>query len=587
MAISKHSMPDELINEINNALYSDEIINAVNSLNANELVLKEAIKRTKDFSSNGGNQILSEVVGSDKVTSSVLVDVINVQNDSMSTIIKAVKSSKANELVLKEAIKMSKYFYTNDANQILSEVVDSDKVTSSVLVDVINAQNATSSIIIKAVDSLKADASVLDAASRRANVFFSNDLQAILMAIEARKITLAKQVNKVPPPPPKKSNDMDDLYSIDRMFSTNGQSFNNSTNDQIIVANDFTVEEEENATERLRRNVEDGMSTMLWGLSGIGKTARVRQIDPTFTMIKLKNGMLPEEVTGGKEPNGEPGQIYPPTWYVKLCEKCNNEPDRMHVLFIDELTNVRDNVKTLVWDIIGDRRVDGNEDWELPENCSIVAAGNRPEESTAVVTDYNGGVLPEPLHDRFDFHIEIPLDMKEWRLWALETNPKTGNLNIHPTVLSFCIARPNEVMFGTMDPNDVTKPRISPRRWEKLSKAIYMAEKRGGKKCHVSNQRITECIGSDLAPAFIAHYEKPPLDIKMVEAGRYTSNDFRNIDDKLFALSSLVTEYTLDEMIVEDFIINCLGDEYWVIYREMRKQRDVVLSENKGKEIKR
>ena len=110
------------------------------------------------------------------------------------------------------------------------------------------------------------------------------------------------------------------------------------------------------------------------------------------------------------------------------------------------------------------------------------------------------------------------------------------------------------------------------------AEAIYMAEKRGGKKCHVSNQRITECIGSDLAPAFIAHYEKPPLDIKMVENGRYTSNYFKNIDDKLFALSSLVSEDSLDEMIVEDFIVNCLGDEYWVIYSEMRKQRDTVLS---------
>lgn len=249
----------------------------------------------------------------------------------------------------------------------------------------------------------------------------------------------------------------------------------------------------------------------------------------------------------------------------------------MHILFIDEITNVKNNVKSLVWDIIEDRRVNGNEDWELPENCAIVAAGNRPEESTAVITDYNGGVLPEPLHDRFDFHIEIPLDMMEWQQWALETNPKTGNLNIHPRVLSFCMAQGSKIMFSSLNPDDVTKPRLSPRRWEKLSKVLYAAEKRGGKNCHASNQRIIECIGSDIAPAFIAHYEKTLLNMKKVEEGMYTPDEFKNIDDKLFALGSLIAEYKGSELALEDFISNCLGDDYIVVYKTMKKQRDDIL----------
>ena len=575
MAIDKNSLPGELIYEIETATNAYSIINAVRHTSANTLVLKAAINRSAGFYEKPANEILREVVASDKVTPSELVSVINASYLEKTTVIKAINSPMADASVLKAAINRSARFYKKPANEILREVVASDKVTPSELVSVINASYLEKATVIKAINSPMADASVLDAASRSAKRFYTNVASEILNEIDARRITLAMQENKTQPIYPA------DKYDIFRILGGNSSSETSSNYSNVIK--DFFVEEEKNVTERLRMNVKDGMSTMLWGLSGIGKTARVRQVDPTFTMIKLKNGMLPEEVTGGKEPNGKPGELYPPTWYVKLCAKCENEPDRMHVLFIDELTNVRDNVKTLVWDIIGDRRVNGNEDWELPENCAIVAAGNRPEESTAVVTDYNGGILPAPLHDRFDFHIEIPLDMKEWRLWALETNPKTGNLNIHPTVLSFCIARPNEVMFGKMDPNDVTKPCISPRRWEKLSKAIYMAEKRGGKKCHVSNQRIAECIGSDLSLAFIAHYEKPPLNVKLIETGRYTSNDFRNIDDKLFALSSLITEHTLDEMIVEDFIVNCLGDEYWVIYREMKKQHDDVLSEGDNK----
>ena len=472
--------------------------------------------------------------------------------NSSSVIIAAINHTNANESVLKQAL--DKAMYTDSENSIYKEIIKSNVVTSKILVAVIR-KNFNGEVIIEALKSPRVDESVLEAAS--ANAKYTDAEKSINNVIDAVRSTLKKKVN-VP---------------IINMQQTQVRKQGND----MIKEDEIMVEKEDNVTERIRRNVEDGMSSMLWGLSGIGKTARVKEVDPTYTMIKLKNGMLPEEVTGGKEPNGEPGQMYPPKWYVKLCEKCEKEPDRMHILFIDELTNVKDNVKTLVWDIIEDRRVNGDEDWTLPENCAIVAAGNRPEESTAVQTDYNGGVLPEPLHDRFDFHIEIPLDMQEWQLWALETNPKTGNLNIHPTVLSFCVSHADTVMFTSLDITKITQPRLSPRRWEKLSRAIYMAEKRGGKNCHVSDLRIEECIGSNLAPAFIAHYKKTPINMNWVEEGKYSANDFTNIEDKLFALGSLIAEYKGDPMCVEDFIATCLGEDYVVLYNVMKKRREETL----------
>jgi len=345
-----------------------------------------------------------------------------------------------------------------------------------------------------------------------------------------------------------------------------------------IIAKTFRVEEEENVTEILRRNVEDGLTTMLWGPSGVGKSSRVFEIDPTATMLILKNGMLPEEVIGGKEPNGKPGQIYPPHWYEVLCEKCDADKSRQHILFIDEFTNVSDTIKNLVWEVIGQGLVNGHDEWRLPKNCTIVVAGNRPEESTAVRLDSNGGVMPAPLHNRIASMLEIKFDIDEWQKWALETNGETGKLRIHPVVYSFCAAAGEKVMFSEYDPNDVTQPFLSPRTWEKLSDAIYKAEERGGEFNHISYQRIYSIIGNnDIANAFISHYERIPIDMMKIENGEYKPVDFPDVEDKLYALGIIIAKYEGNDVAIEDFIIECLGDEYLSIYKAMKNNRTAVL----------
>lgn len=348
-----------------------------------------------------------------------------------------------------------------------------------------------------------------------------------------------------------------------------------------VIESIYTIEEEADVTEMLRTNVEDGLSTMLWGPSGVGKSSRVIQVDPTATMLILKNGMLPEEVIGGKEPNGEPGEIYPPHWYVVLCEKCKKEPDRMHILFIDEFTNVSDTIKNLVWEVIGCRLVNGHEEWPLPENCSIVVAGNRPEESTAVRIDSAGGVMPGPLHNRIDSMVEIKFDIDEWQKWALETDSKTERLRIHPIVYSFCVAHADKVMFSNYNPEDVTAPFLSPRKWETLSKAIYKAEERG-ELHHISNARIISILGdTEITAAFIAHYERIPINMDRIENGDYTPDDFMSIEDKLYALGMVIAKYEGDEMALEEFIDECLGEEYYSIYKNMNNLRKAVIEQKR------
>ena len=566
-----------LIKIINFTKLKSTMIKIIESKNATPEILDAVITKIKqNYYSDGSdaNTLYKKVIASPAVNISNLKNIM-AKTHNLLILKDIISSSIIDTKTLAEVIKIAAQESTPGSEgkkELYSTAINSKVCDSSILCLIISLTGITN-IIIQAVNSPVADDKVYDLAEETAKKFRTanpSNSDAIMKAVKE-----ARNKNKLKPPIiPLKNGDSNNV----KHKNNNKKVYKDGDVDMSIEEVTYTTEMEDNVTERIRRNVEDGMSTMLWGLSGIGKTSRVEQIDPTFTMIKLKNDMLPEEVTGGKEPNGEPGEMYPPNWYVKLCEKCEKEPDRMHILFIDEITNVKNNVKSLVWEIIEDRRVNGNEDWMLPDNCAIVAAGNRPEESTSVITDYMGGVLPEPLHDRFDFHIEIPLDVNEWQKWSLETNPKTGTLNMHPSVLSFCIGHLDKVMFSSLNKDDVTQPRLSPRRWAKLSKAIFAAEKRGGKGCHVSDQRITECIGKDIAPAFIEHYNRQPLNMEKVEKGLYDPSEFKNIDDKLFALSSLVSDYNGSEMAVEDFISTCLGDDYLVVYGVMKKQRDEATS---------
>ncbi|MCI8445561.1 MAG: hypothetical protein HFG15_03890 [Bacilli bacterium] len=595
VASSDKITPELLVYVINHTLVPSPVINAIKNPKADETVFDAAMKwECPNESLHWKIEVLNEIANTDKATPELLVRVI-LNSPTPSSIINAINNPKVDITVLEKALEWECTRQIPQCQtEIFDEIVKSDVVTPELLVNVI-CNSLTSSPIIHAINSSKADETVLEAAMKRE--YQKENLQCqtevfdeivnsdavtpeLLVNVIRNSLTSSSIIHAINSPKA-------DMRALDAALDQANEHFMEMSENSLIrsaieekrnsINGDLEIESEVSVTERIRRNVEDGMSTMIWGLSGIGKTARVREIDPTFTMIKLKNDMLPEEVTGGKEPNGEPGKMYPPNWYVKLCEKCETEPDRMHILFIDEITNVKNTVKSLVWDIIEDRRVNGNEDWPLPSNCAIIGAGNRPEESTAVITDYNGGVLPEPLHDRFDFHIEIPLDMREWQQWALETDPKTGFLNIHPSVLSFCITRVNEVMFSNLDPTDVTQPRLSPRRWAKLSKAIFMAERRGGNNCRVSDERIAECIGKELAPAFIVYYHKPPFSMEKVVSGYYEPNDFPNIDDKLFAISSIIASKVENELAVIDFIELCLGEEYVAIYNAMKKQRDDAL----------
>ena len=146
--------------------------------------------------------------------------------------------------------------------------------------------------------------------------------------------------------------------------------------------------------EIIRGAIESGVAVFLHGPSSEGKSARVKQIDPTCEIIYLRNA-TPDSLNGKSVYNGTTGEMMdvPPTWLKKLQEKCEKEPDRLHVVFFDEITNALPSIQGIAFNIVLDREVNGI--WKLPDNARIVAAGNDMKDSLAA------NQLAEPLFNRF------------------------------------------------------------------------------------------------------------------------------------------------------------------------------------------
>ena len=233
----------------------------------------------------------------------------------------------------------------------------------------------------------------------------------------------------------------------------------------------FTFEELDN-DKLLKLYVKSNAAIFLHGPSGVGKSGRVKQLDPTATRITLRPQMNPEEVDGTLD--RETGKFIPPLWYTQLCEKCKAEPERKHVLFIDELTNVKPTVQSSVYSIVLDRAgKDGL--WPLPENAVVVAAGNENADNLAAYP------LTNALFRRFS-HIYYEVDKNSWLDWATGVSKiqkqehvkvdKTERARIHPAIVAYIMSRDEDVLNQDLDeenPHIVTDPR----KWEIASNVLY------------------------------------------------------------------------------------------------------------------
>lgn len=201
----------------------------------------------------------------------------------------------------------------------------------------------------------------------------------------------------------------------------------------------------------MRAYVEANIPVFLHGLSGDGKSDRVRELDPQALDIELVNE-TPETINGRAIYNEAKDEIrdVKPVWLLQLEELCQD--GRLHILFFDELTNATKQTQSVIFKIVLERIV--NNRWPLPENARIIAAGNDRAEST-VAHD-----LAEPLFGRFA-HLYIRTTVENWMPWAVRHS-------INPYILEFLAN--NDLYLRT--PYTGTEPNADPRRWELASRVL-------------------------------------------------------------------------------------------------------------------
>ena len=259
---------------------------------------------------------------------------------------------------------------------------------------------------------------------------------------------------------------------------------------------DFSEASEEDI---IRGALQSNISIFLHGKPGCGKSDRVKQLDPDFIELNLSH-LDPELLDGlAGEKEGKAVHIKPP-WLEELEEKCEKEPDKLHILFLEELTNASGVMQAKAYGIALDKKVAGR--WKLPANARVVAAGNELEDSLVA------NEMAEPLYDRFA-HVDIETNAESWLKWAVTpeniyrridyrkgTEPKQ---KIHPAIYGYISYRGKGVLRTPYNKEN-PKPHADPRRWKMASDMLYASN---------NPNTLRAIIGEDLTMDFISFCKLP------------------------------------------------------------------------------
>jgi hypothetical protein len=320
------------------------------------------------------------------------------------------------------------------------------------------------------------------------------------------------------------------------------------------------------------------LTFMLHGPSGIGKTRRIEDIDPDLTAIPLYNGVLPEDIVGKVVyPNGAiglpddekqfGGRWVAPDWYIELCRKCEAEPDKKHVLFIDEITNARPTTQSLIFHIVLKKSISPSKG-KLPDNAVVVLAGNSREESGAA---YN---MPEPLFRRMVAHIHLEPNVPEWLEWASDKSRRNpGRLNIHPVVASFVATYEDQAFFSSYDEEMPPKWAIDPRGWEQISDVIYKNEG------VIQRELLENKMGQELTDSFLTYAKNPLLSLQevleIVALQEKPAHRIPNSHDAKLALALGLRHANDKEVVlVRQFIEDNLGKEILAVFDPVWANKD-------------
>ena len=297
----------------------------------------------------------------------------------------------------------------------------------------------------------------------------------------------------------------------------------------------------------IRGAVESNIPVFLHGESGDGKSARVKELDPDCEIIYMRN-VTPDSLNGKSVYNQETGEMLdiPPTWYQKVLEKCEREPDKIHIVFFDELTNALPSIQGMAFNIVLDKEVNGK--WKLPKNARIVAAGNDLNDSLAA------NQMAEPLFNRFA-HVYIETTVDSWLKWA--TTPKENyerldykeekqQAKIHPSIYAYIAYNYSRGYETLRTPYNGEKPNADPRKWEMASKVLYKTNQ---------PEILRSLIGEELTREFTAFVKSQVISVEDVINHNYSDIDLEMNTAEKFATAAGLSSVDEEHFeVVRDFM---------------------------------
>jgi len=259
----------------------------------------------------------------------------------------------------------------------------------------------------------------------------------------------------------------------------------------------YNLYEDSREDKIIKGYLDSNISFYMHGPTGVGKSSRIKALDPQRIVIYLRNA-TPELINGKTvyvppvdEVNADSDdgmEDFKPTWLVKLEKLCNEDKDHLHIVFFDELSNAFPAIQSFVFNIILSKEVNGN--WKLPPNARVVAAGNEALESLAAYD------ISKPLFSRLA-HVYVEDNYISWINWAA----KKG---LHPLVIAFMALTKGEYLRTEYNG---MKPNADPRKWEMVSNVLYKSG---------NLQVLYTLVDKEVVDLFIKFCFRPMVPIKAI-----------------------------------------------------------------------
>jgi hypothetical protein len=201
----------------------------------------------------------------------------------------------------------------------------------------------------------------------------------------------------------------------------------------------------------VRVGIRSNRAMFIWGPPGAGKSSVVNAValEENRKVIDVRLSQLESvDLRGLPQVDHESGRV---NWASPSFLPASDGSEGPTLLFLDEMNAGLPSTQAAAYQLVLDRRLG---DYKLPDNCAVIAAGNRDGDRGVTYT------MPAPLANRF-IHLDYEVNLDDWCKWAL-------GAGVRMEVINFLRFRPGHLM--KFDPDAKSFP--TPRSWQFVSDAL-------------------------------------------------------------------------------------------------------------------